>query len=353
MNRSTPALSNLASRPITERCAAAFERLDNILAAKALPQGDVPLDAVATAQYLSLPIIAYSELGLGGKVMGRQQFLQTVCVFCISAILAAGANSEDAMSRCRVIPLLDHEAASQNLRGPEVEGDPCWRDTVRHSEKGTPIDSLSQYLHGVPQLQSEFHVRGEDIKVGVWDEGWVLASHVEFGGRVAVGDLTEPGLAISRHATHVAGIIAASGRKGSAQGIAPLALIESHSWSSDTDELLAATNNGLSISNHSYGVPGGWRYVRKMHPSCASHWIWNGRSADREDVSFGLYNEEASQFDDVAFRAPHLSIFVAAGNERGWAVAGYGLPSVLRLRCGSPNARIAPETCCGNSTTAG
>ncbi len=80
-------------------------------------------------------------------------------------------------------------------------------------------------------------IDGGTQTAGVWDQGGVLSTHQEFGGRVTIRDGAYP----SSHATHVGGTIAAQGITESATGMAPGAQIASYDWSNDLAEMSFAT----------------------------------------------------------------------------------------------------------------
>lgn len=190
----------------------------------------------------------------------------------------------------------------------------------------TDKDSRSQYMHGVHALQAQagLNLTGRGVTVGIWDAGHVLPDHAELAGRVTIGDpkkripwgdVTIP-VPLHEHATHVAGAIAARGRpKREAQGMAPEANIVSFYWNEDVSDMRQAAGRGISVTNHSYGAPAGWEYTNSS--KCAENWTWLGRDTETMDARFGAYDAIARNFDDVVWQSRSLSVFVAAGNERG------------------------------------
>jgi hypothetical protein len=155
--------------------------------------------------------------------------------------------------------------------------------------------------------QGPYNLKGDGQRVGVWDAGAVRASHQEFTGRVTVNDP----VANHFHSSHVAGTVGATGIAFSAKGMAPLALIESYDWNSDTAEMAAnamataGEANKLQLSNHSYGFEAGWSGNQ-----------WFGTWGNRESDSFGMYDVFAAQLDAIAYAAPYYLYFKAAGNDR-------------------------------------
>jgi hypothetical protein len=83
-------------------------------------------------------------------------------------------------------------------------------------------------------------------------------------------------------------------------------------WGNDASEMAAAAAQGLEISNHSYGPPGGWEKYN-------GNWSWRGNTeiSPTEDYYFGFYNNESRQMDQIAFNAPYYLMCRSAGNERG------------------------------------
>jgi hypothetical protein len=150
---------------------------------------------------------------------------------------------------------------------------------------------------------ASFGQNGSGVTVGVWDEGHVQSTHQELIGRVNARDSAVDGA--SRHATHVAGTIAASGIRASARGMAPLATIDSYGWDSAESEIIsvAATSSNqadkIYLSNHSWGLTAGW-----------VDGVFYGF------YDFGRYSDTVRLMDDILYDAPyHLPIF-AAGNDR-------------------------------------
>jgi subtilisin family serine protease len=159
---------------------------------------------------------------------------------------------------------------------------------------------------------------GQGLTVGVWDAGWIRATHREFGGRVTVKDL---GGELDYHSTHVGGTVGAAGIAPEAKGMAPAVRLHSYEWTTDAAEMTAAGANDpnqstfrLLVSNHSYGNVTGWM-DGDWSGNYGLHWF--GVWGEREDRGFGLYTEEAADWDKIVCTDPYLLPFVAAGNDRG------------------------------------
>ena len=133
-------------------------------------------------------------------------------------------------------------------------------------------------------------------KLGIWDGGSVLGSHVELTGRVTQKDNPST---TSDHATHVTGTMMASGVNPSAKGMAYGAQgIIAYDFNGDIAEIFTESPN-LLLSNHSYAIISGWSYN-----SAQSRWEFNGRPGDTEDYKFGYYSDDSQSLDSIAYNAP-------------------------------------------------
>ena len=152
---------------------------------------------------------------------------------------------------------------------------------------------------------------GENMIVGEWDGGAVRGTHQELTGRVIQIDGSGTN---SDHATHVAGTIMASGVQASAKGMAYKATLNAYDWSFDESEMDQAAQNGLFLSNHSYGSITGW-YENKAN----SRWEWYGDTSISAtiDWKYGFYNEQARDWDVIANKYPNYLMVKSAGNDRG------------------------------------
>lgn len=153
-------------------------------------------------------------------------------------------------------------------------------------------------------------------RLGEWDGGAVLVTHQEFGGRVVQVDGATD---LSDHATHVAGTMVAAGIDANAKGMAYQAALKAHDWNFDESEMVTAANAGMLLSNHSYGTICGWEFNQNNN-----RWEWWGDPSisTTEDYKFGYYDQQASDWDDIAFNNPNYLICKSAGNDRGDNVSG-------------------------------
>ena len=179
--------------------------------------------------------------------------------------------------------------------------------TYETSNKDAAISTaVKEAIAGAP-----VPIDGGTQTAGVWDQGGVLSTHQEFGGRVTIRDGAYP----SSHATHVGGTIAAQGINESATGMAPGAQIASYDWSNDLAEMTeeAMSYDGepeaLQVSSHSYGFVSGWA-LSYSPPR------WYGNADEMEAANFGLYDWYAEQWDELCYNAPYYLPFKSAGNNR-------------------------------------
>jgi len=155
-----------------------------------------------------------------------------------------------------------------------------------------------------------FGIDGASVAVAIWDGGEVYR-HKEFGDRLTLSESSY----ISEHSTHVAGTIAAEGKKVSATGAAPAARIYSYDFDGDlaSEMARAVTKYAIVVSNNSWGYMTGWEYF--YHPDYQRYmWGWFG------DEYFGAYDSESAAYDQLVYRN-NLIIVFSAGNDRGDIVA--------------------------------
>lgn len=139
------------------------------------------------------------------------------------------------------------------------------------------------------------NLMGQNMRAHVWDAGLARSTHQEYDGpggtdRFTVGDDSE---ALDYHAAHVTGTIMASGVNQDAKGMAPHAFVTGYDWNHDHYEASAAVQEGMLISNHSYGA----------------------NSVNLPNLYFGAYVEESRKWDALHYNAPYYLMIVAAGND--------------------------------------
>lgn len=171
----------------------------------------------------------------------------------------------------------------------------------------------TQQLHPLGSLG--LNLTGNGMVIGLWDGGAVRLTHQEYIGRAVQADVSLPMLG---HATHVAGTLIASGIAPTAKGMAPQANLRAYDWNADNTEMELAANNGMLVSNHSYGQVCGWAYGT-YSTGTINEWHWYGFPlySTQEDASFGLYNVKAAIWDQIMYRNPYYLIVKSVGNDRG------------------------------------
>lgn len=145
-------------------------------------------------------------------------------------------------------------------------------------------------------------LEGENMIIGVWEQDSPLLDHNEFSDglfayRTSKGDNTVMGSS-SNHATHVGGTLIALGTDPLAKGMASKAEAVFYDWSNDETEATAAANNGLLISNHSYGVP-----------------IFANGTMQIQNWQIGKYGPIAQAWDVIGYTMPYYLMVTSAGNE--------------------------------------
>lgn len=173
------------------------------------------------------------------------------------------------------------------------KGFPLYRVTSNEgSAKTSRVDKLRE--NGGLGL----NLTGNGLFVGVWDKDNANINHEDFEGRAFVFDNnTNP---TSYHSSHVTGTIISSGKNsvgGTGRGIAYKAYAYISNWTSDLEEMSQlAFNNGLLVSNHSYGLL--------------------ATNASFPEYIFGAYRNDSADLDRVTFDAPYYQPVIAAGNDR-------------------------------------
>ena len=187
-------------------------------------------------------------------------------------------------------------------------------------------------------------------KLGIWDGGLILRSHVELAGRVMQKDSARTDISYDDHATHTTGTMIASGVNPIAKGMAfgQKQLIAYYGLLNDVSTMSTEASN-LVISNHSYGYSAGWY-------NNGTNWMWFGDTtvSSSESYLFGRYNSAAQLYDSLAFNAPNYLIVFAAGNSNGNNSANQG-PAVggTYLYNGSANKVVVRNSFLSDNPTYG
>lgn len=184
------------------------------------------------------------------------------------------------------------------------------------------------------------NLSGKGVPIGVWDGGGILVSHQELQSKTSQKDNPNN---TSNHATHVVGTILATGINPEAKGMAYGASSSTYDFNADDPEMKDAAANGLILSNHSYGSVLGWNFSSEDQK-----WTWFGDAevSDSEDYRFGLYNQDAFVWDEIAYENLDYLIVKSAGNDR--SDSGNGTRPA-----DGPFDIIGPQGCAKNILTVG
>ena len=147
-------------------------------------------------------------------------------------------------------------------------------------------------------------------KLGVWEVGGPLLTHVEFANRINQKDVPT----VDEHGTHVSGTMIAAGINPIAKGMAFGAPnLISYSAANAASEMAAESAAGLLLSNHSYGISTmGWT----RNADQGNRWEFWGRPGENEEIDFGYYSSLTASLDSITYNAPFYLPVWAAGNPR-------------------------------------
>lgn len=157
-------------------------------------------------------------------------------------------------------------------------------------------------------------------KMGTWDGGLILKNHVELIGRVSQLDSANSNLSINDHATHTTGTLIAAGVNPIAKGMAfGLQKLIAYSFQYNEISNISTQAPNLLVSNHSYGITGGWGYD-------GTNYYWNGDTTISTTKSYlcGWYGNTSQDYDSIAHNAPNYLMVFAAGNSNGNDPNGQG-----------------------------
>jgi Subtilase family/GEVED domain/Secretion system C-terminal sorting domain len=201
---------------------------------------------------------------------------------------------------------------TMELKGANDIGEPIFTISESNLQAGQTTRTNSFYKGGKLGID----LTGSGIttygRLGIWDGGKVLNTHVEFGNRVTQIDNAT---STSSHSTHVAGTMIAEGVNALAKGMAPNASLKAWDYNNDDAEMSAASKE-LLVSNHSYGQVAGWVYNDSREGNQKWEWYGNIQINKYEDYKFGLYDSQSQGWDRIAYLAPNYLIVKSAGNKR-------------------------------------
>ncbi|MBI1692605.1 MAG: hypothetical protein FYV88_3280 [Bacteroidetes bacterium] len=143
------------------------------------------------------------------------------------------------------------------LTGVDAFGLPIYIGTYNNTIAAATTRANQLWPGGSTGLNLSGNSAAMKDKIGIWDGGRILSSHVELIGRITQKDNPT---STDDHATHVSGTMIASGVNPIAKGMAYGALgMIAYDFKSDVSEMFTEGGN-LLISNHSYGIIAGWSY---------------------------------------------------------------------------------------------
>lgn len=158
------------------------------------------------------------------------------------------------------------------------------------------------------------NLNGQGMTVRVWDGGNVRTTHNAFGGRATVVD-DPTNNTTAAHPTHVTGTMIAGPSPASVKGMAYQANARTFNWTDDESEAISEIQDGMLISNHSYGVQ------ITSNGTTLPSWI------------IGAYTYDAYAWDDIAYNAPYYLAVMSAGNdgnnENNTEPIGFGLDKLV------------------------
>ena len=199
------------------------------------------------------------------------------------------------------------------LVGINKNNHPIYYTTFNNIDAAATINTSPIWPSGSTGLNlngSSYYLKN---KLGIWDGGRVLDTHIELVGRINRMDSSNYNGGGSDHATHVTGTMMATGINPLVKGMCyGLQGIITHDFTLNTSNDVAevsAIASKLLLSNHSYGVNCGW--VQQNYG-----WQFYGNYGDTIDYAFGYYDSDAAAYDNIAYNAPYYLQVRAAGNSR-------------------------------------
>lgn len=208
---------------------------------------------------------------------------------------------------------VDENGSYFSLKGiDDVTGNLLYYKTSNNGDANSSVQTArAQHLYNGGSLG--LNIQGQGMLLGIWDGGQPQASHPNLGlGRVTNKDgqtvtSTDPTRQQQGidHATHVAGTMVGNGSfQIAARGIAFDAYLWSNTWTNDITEMTDQAEQGLLVSNHSYGI--------------------NNEAYLNDPGHFGRYTNDSQEVDELTNEARFYLPVYAAGNDR----QGVGFPPV-------------------------
>jgi len=146
---------------------------------------------------------------------------------------------------------------------------------------------------------SGLNLDGSGIQIGHWEAGGLaLPTHQELSGKITHGENEN----ITGHATHTACTMIGTGINNDARGMASGSTIISRRSNNDESEIANFGAAGGILSNHSYSTG----------------------DPDGNTPLYGVYTDNAREWDEILFNAPYLTLCKSAGNNRNDGIANIG-----------------------------
>ncbi len=252
---------------------------------------------LSTIAYAAQPVLAQERQEYARRLLGDVREMERVT-----------SDSAREWARERGLPTRIRQSNGRHVELVAIDdGRPIYVAATNHAA----AEATGTY-HLYPGQRMNLDLTGAGLQIGIWDEGRVHGGHAELAGRVSYGDDADD----SHHATHVGGTLAAAGLDADARGMAYESLVRSYDWTNDASEMSTEAEEGLLVSNHSYGTIAGWHFGDIEGTGDRWYWLGNSSISEVEDVAFGWYGVEAIQYDRVSYSNPHYLPVLAAGNDR-------------------------------------
>ncbi|TBX71296.1 T9SS type A sorting domain-containing protein [Flavobacterium silvisoli] len=196
-------------------------------------------------------------------------------------------------------------ARNHNLPIRKINEDGSISELMKVTPNGFPIYYATDNANAAKSTRANhlntggslgLDLNGQGMTARVWDGGTVRASHTLFSGRVSVVDQPSSTSYVV-HSTHVTGTIMASNAAAATKGMAYQASARTFEWTNDLSEVMSEVQQGMLISNHSYGTP-----VTSNSTTLPAWYI-------------GAYTSDARDWDEAAYLSPYYLMVASAGND--------------------------------------
>jgi len=231
-----------------------------------------------------------------------------------------------AMAKAKGWPIyqVDKNGTVHALQYIDQLGNPVYYNTFNNTIAAATTRANQLWPGGSSGLNLSGSSNSVKGKLGTWDGGLILKNHVEFvpstgGSRILQLDSATAG-ALSDHATHTSGTMIAAGVNPIAKGMAfGIQQLIAYTFVNNEISNITTQAPNLLVSNHSYGITGGWGYD-------GTNYYWNGDTTVSTAKSYlcGWYGNPAQNYDSIAYNAPNYLMVFAAGNSNGNDPNGQG-----------------------------